>query len=144
MNRLSTLIYIPAALAITTAGFICIPMIGPATAGVPGPGSGGGAAPPVSSPPSAPASSAPASAAAAFAAPASTGNGLTTVYQGLPMPTSGSCADVQDVDYGWGTGLIGGWHKAWEPWARTTDTVDGGWACTRSLVYSGDTWTTRP
>jgi hypothetical protein len=63
--------------------------------------------------------------------------------QGLPMPASGDCADVQDAAYAWGTGLKGGWTKAWEPWvhASAPEGQRGGWACTRSLVNrGGDTW----
>jgi hypothetical protein len=60
----------------------------------------------------------------------------TTLYQGLPMPSSLVCEDVQDAGFDWGTGITGGWQRAWEPWAGTTPGV-GGWACTRSLVNKG-------
>lgn len=64
-------------------------------------------------------------------------------FQGLPMPASGDCADVQDAAYAWGTGLKGGWTKAWEPWvnASAPEGQRGGWACTRTLVNRGGfTW----
>lgn len=61
------------------------------------------------------------------------------LYQGLPLPASGSCADVKDADYAWGTGLTGGWVKAWEPWVASAD-GKGGWACTRTLVFTGEDW----
>lgn len=59
------------------------------------------------------------------------------VYQGLPLPGSGSCADVKDADYAWGTGLTGGWQKAWEPWVNEGK---GGWACVRTMAYAGGEW----
>ena len=63
--------------------------------------------------------------------------------QGLPMPSSGNCADVKDADYAWGTGLTGGWTKGWEPWvnASAPEGHRGGWACIRTLVNrGGNTW----
>ena len=64
-----------------------------------------------------------------------------TVSQALPLPSTGSCTDVQDADYAYGTGLTGGWTKAWEPWVNTTLDADGnrigGWACTRTLINKG-------
>ncbi len=65
--------------------------------------------------------------------------GPAPVHQGLPLPASGSCSDIQDVNYAWGTGLTGGWTKAWEPWVNLA-AGKGGWACTRTLVSSGSTW----
>jgi hypothetical protein len=65
--------------------------------------------------------------------------GPVPVHQGLPMPESGSCADVKDADYAWGTGLTGGWAKAWEPWVNRAE-GKGSWACTRTLVNSGNAW----
>jgi hypothetical protein len=65
--------------------------------------------------------------------------GPAPVHQGLPLPVSGSCADIQDVNYAWGTGLTGGWTKAWEPWVNLA-AGKGGWACTRALVASGSIW----
>lgn len=64
-------------------------------------------------------------------------------HQGLPMPNSGSCADVQDADYSWGTGLSGGWQKSWQPWVRAEGSAEsvGGWACIRTLQNTGgETW----
>jgi len=66
----------------------------------------------------------------------------TVVGQGLPMPDSGICSDLDDTDYAWGTGLTGGWRKGWEPWVISGDSeVRGGWACIRTLVNTGgDRW----
>jgi hypothetical protein len=69
-------------------------------------------------------------------------SGIAPVVQGLPMPASGSCADVRDADYAWGTGLTGGWTKAWELWVDPAG-GKGGWACTRALMHSGSVWTIR-
>lgn len=64
----------------------------------------------------------------------------TVVRQGLPMPESGGCDAVQDAKVSWGTGLTGGWQRAWEPWAGPLGGM-GGWACTRVLVnQGGSTW----
>jgi hypothetical protein len=67
------------------------------------------------------------------------GQAPTPIRQGLPLPASGSCADVQDTQYAWGTGLTGGWQKTWEPWvtAPMGATHTGGWACSRTLVNAG-------
>lgn len=66
------------------------------------------------------------------------------VPQALPMPGSGSCDDVADADYAWGTNLSGGWQKAWEPWVNPELDANGnrigGWACTRVLVNRGGPW----
>lgn len=62
----------------------------------------------------------------------SPGSGPMPVHQSLPLPLSGKCVDVVDRDYAWGTGVLGGWQIAWEPWVG----VRGGWACSRALVYS--------
>ena len=67
------------------------------------------------------------------------------VGQGLPMPATGQCSDVKDADFAYGTGLTGGWMKAWEPWVNSTLGADGnrigGWACTRTLINKGgQTW----
>lgn len=65
------------------------------------------------------------------------------IHQGLPMPATGSCADVQDADYAWGTGLTGGWQKSWQPWVRSAGSSEptGGWACIRTMTTIGkDTW----
>lgn len=68
----------------------------------------------------------------------------TVVRQALPMPSSGACADIADQEYSWGTGLTGGWQKAWEPWAGNPQ-AGGGWACIRSLVNrGGQTWLIEP
>jgi hypothetical protein len=64
-----------------------------------------------------------------------------TIGQALPLSATGQCSDVKDTDYAYGTGLTGGWTKAWDPWVNTTLDADGnrigGWACTRTLINKG-------
>ena len=60
------------------------------------------------------------------------------VRQAAPMPPTGSCEDVDDSQFAYGTRLSGGWQKGWEPWVKGPDpSVEGGWACVRSLVNKG-------
>jgi len=65
----------------------------------------------------------------------------TSYYQALPMPASGSCADItaeQNLLASYGTSASGGWVKAWEPWVNSGQ---GGWGCRRNLVNTGgSTW----
>jgi hypothetical protein len=53
--------------------------------------------------------------------------------QSVPIPQSGTCTDVADADLAWGTGLSGGWQRAWQPWVSEI----GGWACDRAIVKRG-------
>lgn len=66
------------------------------------------------------------------------------VGQSLPMPTSGSCDDVEDAEFAWGTNLTGGWQRAWEPWVNPEVDANGnrigGWACSRVLWNRGGPW----
>ena len=66
------------------------------------------------------------------------------VFQALPLPESGSCTDVDDSSFSFGSGVFGGWSRSWQPWVRTTgvDDATGGWACVRVLEYSlnADSW----
>ena len=70
------------------------------------------------------------------------------ILQGLPLPSSGQCADLTGADQGaaYGTGVTGGWVRSWEPWVNTTLDLQGnrigGWACTRNLTWNGAAWTT--
>jgi len=62
----------------------------------------------------------------------------TVVHQALPVPASGRCADLQDADVSYGTGLHGGWQLGWEPWVPSVNPgVRGGWACIRVLINTG-------
>lgn len=66
------------------------------------------------------------------------------VRQSLPMPQNDDCLDIDDISYEWGTGLSGGWIRAWEPWVNTEIGDDGqrigGWACSRVLINKGLGW----
>lgn len=65
----------------------------------------------------------------------------TNYYQALPLPESGTCADItqeQNTFAAHGTNVTGGWVKGWEPWVNSGTC---GWACRRNLVNTGgDTW----
>lgn len=68
-------------------------------------------------------------------------NRVATIPRNRPAPVQASVFHVKDTDYAYGTGLTGGWTKAWEPWVNTTLDADGnrigGWACTRTLINKG-------
>lgn len=69
-----------------------------------------------------------------------TGSGSGPILQALPLPNSGTCDDIQDSAFAWGTGLSGGWKRSWQPWAGALET-HGGWACSRTLVMdSNQVW----
>ena len=74
-------------------------------------------------------------------APSSDPTQWITHRQAVPLSATGSCTDVKDTDYAYGTGLTGGWTRAWEPWVNTTLDANGnrigGWACTRTLINKG-------
>jgi subtilase family serine protease len=59
--------------------------------------------------------------------------GPDPVLQQVPIPTSGSCADVDDSKYNWGGAGSGGWGQSWAQWA---DAGQGGPVCTRTLIYN--------
>ena len=59
--------------------------------------------------------------------------GPDPVLQQVPIPTSGSCADVDDSKYNWGGAGSGGWGESWAQWA---DAGQGGPVCTRTLIYN--------
>lgn len=55
------------------------------------------------------------------------------ILQQLPVPATGSCADIDDEDFQWGTGLHHGWHLAWGEWLNAP-------VCSRTLHYSNGAW----
>ena len=59
--------------------------------------------------------------------------GPPPVLQQVPVPASGSCADVEDSQYNWGGAGSGGWSKSWAQWANAGS---GGPICTRTLIYN--------
>lgn len=59
--------------------------------------------------------------------------GPPPVLQQVPMPTSGSCVDVDDSLYNWGGAGFGGWGESWAQWANAGS---GGPVCTRTLIYN--------
>lgn len=52
--------------------------------------------------------------------------------QGVGLPASGSCDEIDDAGLGWGTGLTGGWALGWGAWLNDGA---GGTACIRTLAY---------
>lgn len=62
----------------------------------------------------------------------STSSAPADLLQQIAVPSSGTCADVQDESLRWGTGLSGGWQLTWAQWMNAGK---GGAVCTRTLVY---------
>lgn len=74
---------------------------------------------------------------AQFASGSSAATGRTEqtppdILQEVPMPETGACVDVVDDHVSYGSGLTGGWSKAWGEWANDRA---GGWVCGRTLTY---------
>ena len=61
-------------------------------------------------------------------------------YQQIPLPASGSCADVHDTDLAYGTGLTGGWTRQWGEWA---DGGRGAVVCGRTIAWIDGAWSTQ-
>ena len=59
--------------------------------------------------------------------------GPPPVLQQVPLPASGTCADVDDSKYNWGGAGSGGWGQSWAQWAYAGA---GGPICTRTLIYN--------
>jgi len=55
------------------------------------------------------------------------------ILQQTPVPASGSCTDVADEGFRYGTSVSGGWSKSWASWIGSEI---GGEVCTRTLTYS--------
>lgn len=55
------------------------------------------------------------------------------LLQQTGVPASGSCADVTDTAFRYGTSVSGGWGKSWANWINPGI---GGAVCTRTLRYS--------
>jgi sugar lactone lactonase YvrE len=62
------------------------------------------------------------------------------ILQQLPANADGTCTNVNDTEFSYGTGLTGGWRVAWGEWLNSRK---GGPACSRTLVYNVNTnrWT---
>lgn len=55
------------------------------------------------------------------------------ILQQTPVPASGSCTDVVDDAFRYGTSVSGGWSTSWASWIGSEI---GGEVCTRTLTYS--------
>lgn len=63
------------------------------------------------------------------------------VRQGLPMPASGDCKDIQDAEFAWGTGLTGGWERSWSTWRRENGEIfHDGPSCIRVMEHVDGVW----
>lgn len=63
------------------------------------------------------------------------------VRQGLPMPATGSCKDIQDAEFAWGTGLTGGWERSWSTWRRENGEIfHDGPSCIRVMEHVDGVW----
>lgn len=59
------------------------------------------------------------------------------IGQSLPTNEAGTCVGLIDAEFGYRTGLTGGWDRSWQPWPNGGK---GGWACVRALVNAGGVW----
>lgn len=64
--------------------------------------------------------------------PTEPGPGPADILQQVPVPSSGSCVDVADDAFRYGTSVAGGWTQSWAMWIREGR---GGDVCTRTLHY---------
>jgi hypothetical protein len=64
------------------------------------------------------------------------------VQQSVSLPSSGSCADVDESLLGWGKDIKGGWTRSWQEWVNDGQ---GGDTCVRMITYvrSADAWEAR-
>lgn len=78
------------------------------------------------------------------ASPSPTSGPPVSPMQGVSLPASGDCGDVDDRQLTWGAAVSGGWAKSWQSWAVSDDPTVArweGWACVRTLVWSSGGWT---
>ena len=78
-------------------------------------------------------------------APTNEGSGQVPMapMQGLPLPASGSCADVDESVMTWGRQVVGGWSKSWQSWAVSDDPTVPRWqgfACIRNIHWTPSGW----
>ncbi len=78
-------------------------------------------------------------------APTNEGSGQVPIapMQGLPLPASGSCADVDESVMTWGRQVVGGWSKSWQSWAVSDDPTVPRWqgfACIRNIHWTPSGW----
>ena len=63
------------------------------------------------------------------------------IGQGVPLNAAGTCAPINDAEFAYGTGLSGGWVRAWQEWmVDEAGHRTGGWGCSRTLRHTGSTW----
>lgn len=63
------------------------------------------------------------------------------IAQGVPLNAQGTCDPINDAEYAYGTGVTGGWTRAWQEWITDSEgNRVGGWGCSRNLRQNGNTW----
>ena len=71
--------------------------------------------------------------------------GPAPLGQGLPVPESGDCRDINDEDAVWATHLKGGWHISWSTWRLEDGTIfHDYWSCVRTIEYVNGEWRVKP
>lgn len=66
------------------------------------------------------------------------------LMQGVALPTSGDCMDVNEEQLSWASTIAGGWSKSWQTWYLSADSEVPpwqGWACIRTLGWTVRGWT---
>jgi hypothetical protein len=66
------------------------------------------------------------------------------LLQGVALPSSGDCTDVDESQLSWAAAIAGGWSKSWQSWHLSADSeVEPwqGWACIRTLGWTSRGWT---
>ncbi len=64
--------------------------------------------------------------------------------QGLPVPQTGDCRDINEQDATWGINIKGGWVISWKTWRLEDGTIyHDGWACTRTIEWINGQWQVR-
>lgn len=74
-------------------------------------------------------------------APSSPSSPGGMMVQGVHLNAQGNCDSIDDAAFAYGTGLTGGWRRAWQVWI--TDSAGnrvGGWGCSRTFRHNGNTW----
>ena len=63
------------------------------------------------------------------------------IVQGVPLNSQGTCDSIADSQFAYGTGLTGGWQRAWQVWITDSEgNRVGGWGCERFLRHNGTEW----
>jgi len=64
--------------------------------------------------------------------------------QGVDLPESGNCTDVNEAVLTWAADVNGGWYRSWQSWVIASmpeQRLWEGWACVREIVWTPTGWT---